>query len=561
MTDGVALGPYLLGERLAVGGMAEVFLATRTGPGGFQKPLVIKRLLPALAADPDFVVMFTEEARLMARLSHANLISVFDYGEADGQHYLVMEWVDGATLAQVIARRAPLAPALALHLAAELCRALDYVHGFAPDGGNAGVVHRDVTPGNGLLQPDAHTGPTAGVVHRDVTPGNGLLQPDAHTGSTAGVVHRDVTPGNRLLQPDAHTGSTAGVVHRDVTPGNVFLGRDGTVKLGDFGIAKARGRATVTARGHLKGTLAYMAPEQARGEEVDGRADLYAVGLILFELLSGRRFLPGENEAALLSAALAPPPLGARALGLPEAGDLESLLRRALCPAADGRFARADHFERALRQAAAARQPGVGPREVAALLAGSDGVVAPAAPGPGRAPAGRAAPAPRARMTLAHPAPARRRVRSRWLAAALGVALAAGAAAAWRTLGMIRAAWRPHPPPWRRPPRPPPRSTPRPRSPRPRPRPCRAPSGPVRRRARGRHQRRSRSRRRGPRRPWSRRPRPPRRTPPWSTRSGSGAGCCPVTPRAATRCGPSCPPVPVPRTRARSSAPARATRR
>jgi serine/threonine-protein kinase len=369
------LGGYRLGPRLAVGGMAEVFHATRVGPGGFAKPLVIKRLLPELAADAGFVAMFTDEARLMARLSHPNLVAVFDYGEEAGQPYVVMEHVGGRTLAQALAARRPLPAPVALLIAAELCRALGYVHAFQ------------------------------------------------------------------------HEGSHLAIVHRDVSPGNVFLTCEGAVKLGDFGIAKARGRRVATERGQLKGTLAYMAPEQARGEDVDGRTDLYGVGLILYEMLTGRGFLTGETDAALFRAALAPPTLDERTLPA-GAAPVAAVLRRALCPHAEGRFADAAALEAVLRALATSAAPGIGAADLAAVVAeaaraprAGRGEAAEAgdsgrAP-PNSAPADERAAGPTAatRQTLAytHP-PSRRRA---WLVGAVVIAAAAASVVGW-TVGRPR---------------------------------------------------------------------------------------------------------------------------
>ena len=356
MTD-AALGAYRLVERLAVGGMAEVFRAER--PDAPDRVFVVKRLLPHLAADPAFVAMFTDEARLMERLDHPNLVKVHEHGESDGQRWLAMEHVDGATLSEVLVARAPLGAGVALHVAAEVCAALAYVHAYTADG------------------------------------------------------------------------TCLGIVHRDVTPGNVFLGRDGSVKLGDFGVAKARGRTAVTTRGQIKGTLAYMAPEQARGEEVDARVDLYAVGLLLYEMLAGRRYLAGENEAEVLKAAMDPPPFTGSGLPAGTGDAVTAILRRALHPLADGRFRRAADLEREAREAAGL-QAGAGPAGVAALL---EALTAPRAGAPLRA-----SPAPGAPIAAERPAtvvqtPSASRRRHAPLVAGLMLAGSAALVAAWLAWG------------------------------------------------------------------------------------------------------------------------------
>lgn len=150
------LGPYELLRRIATGGMAEVYLARRAGPHGFQKLVAVKRILPQYARDPDFVAMFIDEARVCARLGHPNIVQVFDFGEQDGELYMAMEYVDGTTGARLIRAAAaqgedvPLD--VCLHTALSLVRALDYAHGARDDGGRPlSLVHRDVSPGNVLI--------------------------------------------------------------------------------------------------------------------------------------------------------------------------------------------------------------------------------------------------------------------------------------------------------------------------------------------------------------------------------------------------------------------------
>jgi len=288
------LGPYEIVRRIGVGGMAEVMLARRPGPGGFAKPVALKRLLPEIARDEEVRAMFVEEARLQATLSHRNLVQVFDFGEEDGEHFLVMEYVEGTDLAALLSRTPRLDPRVALQIAAEVGEGLAYLHG-------------------------------------------------------------------------------RGIVHRDVSPGNVYLSAAGEVKLGDFGIAKGRAAALRTERGRLKGKLAYLSPEQARGETADVRADVYALGLVLFEMLSGERYLRGDAEADLLRAAMDPQP---RSPGVGEPAD--ALVRRLLEPQREERLPTAKLAAQAIRQTQAALGPVPGHAELAALVAGS------APPGPAR---------------------------------------------------------------------------------------------------------------------------------------------------------------------------------
>jgi serine/threonine-protein kinase len=150
------LGPYELLRRIATGGMAEVYLARRAGPHGFQKLVAVKRILPQYASDPDFVAMFIDEARVCARLGHPNIVQVFDFGEQDGELYMAMEYVDGTTGARLIragASRGDEIPLdVCLHTALSVLRALDYAHGARDDTGKPlSLVHRDVSPGNVLI--------------------------------------------------------------------------------------------------------------------------------------------------------------------------------------------------------------------------------------------------------------------------------------------------------------------------------------------------------------------------------------------------------------------------
>ncbi len=150
------LGPYELLRRLATGGMAEVYLARRAGPHGFQKLVAVKRILPQFARDPDFVAMFVDEARVCARLGHPNIVQVFDFGEQDGELYMAMEYVDGTTAARLVRAAAGQAEDLpidaCLHITLSILRALDYAHTARDDEGKPLLlVHRDVSPGNVLI--------------------------------------------------------------------------------------------------------------------------------------------------------------------------------------------------------------------------------------------------------------------------------------------------------------------------------------------------------------------------------------------------------------------------
>jgi serine/threonine-protein kinase len=230
-----AFGRYQLLERLAVGGMAEIFKAKQSGAHGFEKILVIKRILPHLAADPEFLSMFIDEAKLQCALQHPKIVQVFEFGEADDQYYIALEFVDGMDTLGVLRacahKRQRLPVRLAVHIGCEVLDALDYAHSVRGQDGH-------------------------------------------------------------LL----------GIVHRDVSPSNVFISRRGDVKLGDFGIARAldQQRQSKTQAGTLKGKYGYMAPEQVIGNDLDGRADQFAVGIVLAEMLMGRRLFTAPNDLDVL---------------------------------------------------------------------------------------------------------------------------------------------------------------------------------------------------------------------------------------------------------------------
>jgi len=231
----VGFGRYHLVERLALGGMAELFVATSPGEHGFQKKVVIKRLLPQLVGDPTYNAMFIDEAKLTARLVHPKIAQTFELGKVDDQLYIAMEYVDGidvlALLREFAAKRRRVAPQLAAWVAHEVLDALDYAHN---------------------------------------------------------------------LVGDDH--ARLGVVHRDISPSNVLLSVRGDVKLVDFGIARAVDpeRAHKSKSGTLKGKYGYMSPEQVIEQNLDARSDLFSVGVVLAELLTGRRLFAAANELDVL---------------------------------------------------------------------------------------------------------------------------------------------------------------------------------------------------------------------------------------------------------------------
>ncbi len=225
----VEFGKYQLLKKLARGGMGQVFLARSDGAKGFEKLLVIKRILPHLIEDEEFLNMFFDEARLAARLNHPNIAQIFELGDVEGSHYIAMEYVAGEDVRRLerhaIKMGKPLPLGLICRIIADAAGALDHAH-KAKDG----------------------------------------------------------------------TGQPMHVVHRDVSPQNILVGFDGGVKLIDFGVARAAGRIQLTTSGVLKGKYPYMSPEQMDGQTIDHRSDIFALGIVFWELLTGKRLFKGDDD-------------------------------------------------------------------------------------------------------------------------------------------------------------------------------------------------------------------------------------------------------------------------
>jgi serine/threonine protein kinase len=275
-------GEYQLLKKLATGGMAEVWLARQAGIEGFAKNVVIKRILPHLAEDREFVEMFKNEALIAANFNHPNIAQVYKFGEANGTYFIAMEYIHGEDLGRVMRKAWSagqwIARPLAIRIVASACEGLYYAH-------------------------------------------------------------TRTDPSGRPLK----------VVHRDISPQNILISFDGSVKLVDFGIAKAADQVGLTKSGAIKGKFAYMAPEQAAGKPLDHRADIFAIGLVLYELLTGQRPLKRDSELGTLQAALecaiAPP---SEVTDIP--AELDPVVMTALAKAADDRYRDARQFQGALEE-------------------------------------------------------------------------------------------------------------------------------------------------------------------------------------------------------------------
>ncbi len=228
-----AFGKYFLVDKIATGGMAEIFKAKTYSHGGFENLIVIKRILPHIGENEDFIEMFIDEAKVSVALQHPNIVRIYDFGKILDNYFIAMECVDGKDtrncLRKLARKKSYLPPKFAAFVAHETAKGLHYAHTKAD------------------------------------------------------------------LQ-----GNSYGIVHRDISPSNVIVSYEGEVKVADFGIAKAESNAYQTRDGVLKGKFEYMSPEQATGKEIDPRSDIFSLGIILYEMLTGRRLFKTDSEIATL---------------------------------------------------------------------------------------------------------------------------------------------------------------------------------------------------------------------------------------------------------------------
>jgi serine/threonine protein kinase len=303
LVPGALLGRYELTRLISVGGMAEIYLARSGGIAGFEKRVVVKRILPHFAGRASYVEMFLAEARLAALLDHPNIVHVYDIGESTGYYYYAMEYVEGVDLRAIVlaerqaGRQVPLPAVTAI--------------------------------GRGLC---------AGLDH----------------------AHNCVGPDGKLL----------GVVHRDVSLANVLVSYDGSVKVTDFGVATVSVTHSKTRAVTFTGKRAYMSPEQCRGESLDRRSDVFAIGIVLWELIVGRRLLGGESDFNVLRRIVdgdVTRPSAGRA-DLP--GELEAIVMKALAPARADRYQSARELQRDLEAFARERRLGISDLELGEYMSG-----------------------------------------------------------------------------------------------------------------------------------------------------------------------------------------------
>ncbi|MBI5181400.1 MAG: serine/threonine protein kinase [Nitrospirae bacterium] len=244
MSFKIPFGKYYLTEKIATGGMAELYRAKRVGVAGFEKLLVIKKILPHLSCHDEFVSMFINEAKIAAQLSHPNIVQIFDLGKIEDSYYIAMEYVWGKDLKAILkkGKEKNLLPSMehAIQIISKACGALDYAH-----------KKKDLK------------------------------------------------------------GNEINLIHRDVSPQNILLSYEGDIKIVDFGIAKAASKTSDTRTGVLKGKIAYMSPEQAWGKPIDRRSDIFSLGIVFYELLTGEMLFKGDTDLNTLErvreAKVAPP--------------------------------------------------------------------------------------------------------------------------------------------------------------------------------------------------------------------------------------------------------------
>lgn len=225
-------GKYVLLDRIAVGGMAEVYRGKLTGEKGFKKLIVVKKMLPQMAEVKEMVTYFIDEAKLAALLQHENIIHVYDFGETEGSYFIAMEYLFGKDLKSVFDKSTQKDLSInlenSLFIALKICEGLDYAHALT----------------------------------------------------------------------DLH-GKPLNIIHRDINPQNIFLTYDGKIKIIDFGIAKTTSQTTKTQVGMIKGKVAYMSPEQAEAKLIDNRSDIFAVGILLYEMITQKEMYVGDTIQVL----------------------------------------------------------------------------------------------------------------------------------------------------------------------------------------------------------------------------------------------------------------------
>jgi serine/threonine protein kinase len=268
----IVFGKFCLLERISVGGMAEIYRAKLLNAPQFKRFMAIKRVLPSLVADNEFITMFIDEARISVELNHPNICQIYELGRLNDAHYMVMEYIPGHDLLSIQkyyrSQRKIMSVSQACFIIAQVAQGLDFAH-----------------------------------------------------------------------RATDRTGQPLGIVHRDISPQNVLVSYEGLVKLIDFGVAKAASKNSKTQAGVLKGKFGYMSPEQAdAAQNIDNRSDLFGLGTVFWELLTGRRLFYDENDYVTLEKVrncAVPPPSGYNHLVPPQ---VDAIVMKALQREARDRY-------------------------------------------------------------------------------------------------------------------------------------------------------------------------------------------------------------------------------
>lgn len=295
-------GQYQIEEKIATGGMAELYKAKRSGVEGFQKVVAIKKILPHIADNEEFITMFADEAKLAAQLNHPNIVHIYDLGKIEsGGYFIAMEYVDGRDLKTILQSAgelaAPLPVPLAVLIAAKVASALDYAH-------------------------------------------------------------RRRDPQGRELN----------IVHRDVSPQNILISYEGDIKLCDFGIAKAATKASQTQSGALKGKVQYMSPEQAWGKRIDRRSDIFSLGAVLSEMLTGEKLFRGDSDLTVLEKVRAAAAAAPSSLNPDVPKTVDAIVLKALSREPENRYANASDLLRDLESVLYSFTPAPGSADLAIFL-------------------------------------------------------------------------------------------------------------------------------------------------------------------------------------------------
>src|SRR5437868_1979410 len=275
-------GKYFLLKKMAAGGMGEIFLAKQQGPAGFEKILVVKKVLAHLTENKEFVELFLGEARLSARMNHRNIVQVFELGEESGSYFIAMEYVQGKPLRDILDRsrekREKIPAEIARTIAEQICDGSSYAHNLT-----------------------------------------------------------DVS------------GRCLNLVHRDLNPQNVLISYTGDVKIIDFGIAKSEMSTVKTEAGMIKGKFVYMSPEQSLAKKLDKRSDIFAVGISLYEMLTGINPFHKNNIVLSLEAVqrFDPPPPSEYD---PSYAPFDPIVAKALTKDRDRRYSDASEMQDDLRR-------------------------------------------------------------------------------------------------------------------------------------------------------------------------------------------------------------------